>query len=107
MFGYSLCINNMHVLLFHIPALQGRRNAIQTYLQEIQETVKEVVDGGILDHVIAKLLPVVTTLRTHLDTSLEQQDKIPENFDVADKFAPAQKNETQPRFEIQSKEDNS
>ena len=86
-------------LLLGIPALHGRRSTIQTYLQEIQESVKEIADGGILDHLIAKLLPVVTTLRTHLDSSPAQQGQIPENFDVTDKFAPAQKNETQLRFE--------
>ena len=61
-------------LLFGTPALQGR-STIQTYLQEIQESVKEIGDdGGIFDHTIAKLLPVVTTLHTHLDPSPEQQD---------------------------------
>ena len=38
---------------------------------KMQESVKEMGDGGILDHTTAKLLPVVTTLRTHLDPSLE------------------------------------
>ena len=59
----------------------------------------DIADGGTLDHLIAKLLPVVTTVRTHLESSLTQQGHIPENFDVTDKFAPTQKNETQLRFE--------
>ena len=100
---YNTCITHVWTtdisLLFGIPALQGRRSTIQTYLQEIQESVKEIGDGGILDHTIAKLLPVVTTLRTHLDPSPEQRDLVCKSFDVTDKFAPAQKNETQPRFE--------
>lgn len=79
--------------------MQGRRSTIQTYLQEIQESVKDIADGGTLDHIIAKLLPVVTTVRTHLDSSLAQQGQIPENFHVTDRFAPTQKNETQLRFE--------
>ena len=86
-------------LTFYV-ALQGRRNAIQTYLQDIQEMVKTVADSAILDHTIANLLPVVTSLRAHLDTSsLQQENQVPKNFDVTDKFAPAQKNVTQPRFE--------
>lgn len=81
-----------------MSALQGRRNAIRTYLQQIQESVEETVDGSILDHTLAKLLPVVTTLRTHLDSLPKQEDQIPENFVVTEKFAPAQKNEKQLRF---------
>ena len=61
--------------------------------------MKEIADGGILDHLLAKLLPVVTTLRTHLDSTPAQQGQKPENFEVTDKFAPTQKNETQLRFE--------
>ena len=50
--------------------------------------VYDIADGGTLDYLIAKLLPVVTTVRTHLESSLTQQGHIPENFDVTDKFAP-------------------
>ena len=61
--------------------------------------MNEIGDGSILDHTIAKLLPVVTTLRTYFDPSPEQRDLVRKSFDVTDKFAHAQKNETQPRFE--------
>lgn len=92
------------IIFFDILALQGRRSAIKTYLQEIEASVEETADEGVLDHTLAKLLPVVTTLRTHLDPLPEQPAQIPEDFDVTDKFAPAQKNETQLRFEkVQSK----
>lgn len=55
--------------------------------------------GGILDHTLAKLLPVLTTVHAHLNSQQEQPVQKPADFDVTDKFAPAQKNETQLRFD--------
>lgn len=39
--------------------------------------MEETADEGVLDHTLAKLLPVVTTLRTHLDPPPEQPAQIP------------------------------
>ena len=74
-------------------------HSVQMYLKEIQESVEEIADGGVLDHVLDKLLPVVTTLCIHLDPPLEEPDQIPKDLDVTDKFAPTQKNEKQLGFE--------
>ena len=82
-----------------MPALQGKRSAIDVYLQQIQESVKTIVDSSLLDHIIAKLLPVVTTLHAHLDSPLKQEDQLREDFGVTEKFAPAQKNERQLSFD--------
>jgi hypothetical protein len=79
--------------------LQGKRAVIRTYFQEIVESIDSIADGNILDHIIAKLLPVITTTRAHLDPQIQQPLQKPADFDLAFKFAPAQKNETQLRFE--------
>ena len=81
-----------------VIALQGKRSAIKAYLQEIQESVEAVADGGILDHMLARLLPVVVALRAHQPPSLEGSAEKPASFDVTSKFAPAQKNEKQLMF---------
>lgn len=72
---------------------------------EIKESVGMVADGGTLDHVLAKLLPVLMAVRAHLDQQQEQPSAVPKNFDVTVRLTPAQKNETQLRFDkVKSKE---
>ena len=56
--------------------------------------VKTVDDKGVLDHIIARLLPVLTSLRAQQQIATEP-DK---DFLVKDTVAPTQKNETQIRF---------
>ena len=47
--------------------------------------VKTVADSAILDHTIANLLPVVTSLCTHINTSsLQQENHVPKY--IIDKF---------------------
>ena len=82
-------------MYFH-AVLQGKRATIGTYFQEILESIDSIIDSDIPDHTITKLLPVVTTVRAHLELQTVQK---PGNFDLAFKFAPARKNETQMRFE--------
>ena len=65
---------------------------------EIKESVDIVSDGSTLDHVLAKLLPVLTTVRAHLDQQ-QLPSAVPEKFDVSVRFAPAQKNKIQLRFD--------
>jgi len=45
-----------------IIALQGKRLTIRTYIDEIDKSVEEIQEAGILGHTIARLLPIVTTL---------------------------------------------
>ena len=87
----------VHTMYFY-AVLQGKRAAIRTYFQEIMESIDSITDGDILDHIIAKLLPVITTIRARLDLQTQQPVQKPANFDLTFKFAPAQKNETQLRF---------
>lgn len=61
----------------------------------MQKSAQAITDCGVIDHAIAKILPVVTTFRTHLSQAIEEQPE----FVVTEKFAPAQKNETQLRFD--------
>lgn len=85
--------------MYFYVVLQGKRAAIRTYFQEIMESIDSITDGDILDHILAKLLPVASTTRAHLDLQTQQPVQKPADFDLAFKFAPAQKNETQLRFE--------
>ena len=71
---------------------------VHTYNKSRSQWKKLLMHGSILDHTLAKLLPVVKILCTHLDSLPKQEDQIPENFVVTEKFAPAQKNEKQLRF---------
>ena len=84
-------------MYFH-AVLQGKRATIGTYFQEIMESIDSITESDILDHIITKLL-VVATVRAHLELQTQQPVQKPGNFDLAFKFAPAQKNETQMRFE--------
>ena len=92
-------MHNWISCFIHAPALQGKRSAIKTYLKEIHESVEAVADGGILDYVLSRILPVVTTLRAHSKPPPEEPAQQPADFDVTDKFSLAQKNETQWKFQ--------
>ena len=73
----------------------GKRKTIKGYLDELKTMVETVKDDGVLDHMSAKLLPIVMSVRANSETVLDEPT---EDFDVIDRFAPAQKNETQLRF---------
>lgn len=78
---------------------KGKKHTITTYLDEIDNSVKNIDDEGVLDHTIAKLLPIVTSLRAHLTQSIDDEDDVDiQDFEVTEKFAPAQKNEVQLSF---------
>ena len=55
-------------------------------------------DEGVLDHVMAKLLPVVTSLRAQSAQPADEQHTTPASFIRTEAFTPAEKNETQWRF---------
>ena len=78
---------------------KGKKHTITTYLDEIGNSVENIDDEGILDHTIAKLLPIVTSLRSHLIQSIDDEDDVDvQDFEVTEKFAPSQKNEVQLSF---------
>lgn len=80
-------------------ALRGKRNTITAYLDEIQKSIHTVMDADALDHIVAKLFPVVTSLRAQtLPVTQEQNAIVPTPFIKTEAFAPAEKNETQLRF---------
>ena len=54
-----------HTMYFS-AVLQGKRATIGMYFQEM-ESIDSITDSDILDHIITKLLPVVTTVRVHLE----------------------------------------
>jgi hypothetical protein len=89
-------VENIHII--HTPVLQGKRSTIRTYLEEIQMSLGNIRDEGALDHVLAKLLPVVTSLRTQVAQPADEQSTLPASFIKTEAFTPAEKNETQWRF---------
>ena len=64
-------------------------------MQEVNTLLESVDDHGTLDHTLASIIPVVTTLRS----SFQSKESTVKSFLLKTKFAPAQKNETQLRFE--------
>ena len=70
--------------------MKGKKCTISTYLDEIGDSIEKINDEGILDHMIAKLSPIVTSLRTHLTQPSDDEDDV-KDFDATEKFAPAQK----------------
>jgi hypothetical protein len=77
--------------------LQGKRQTIERHLQEIHELIAGVDDDGVLDHTTAKLLLVVTSLRTQVQPR-EEQSTTPAEFIKTETFTPAEKKEKQWRF---------
>ena len=76
------------------------RLTIRSYIDEIDKSVEEIYEAGILDHVINRLLPVVTSLRASIAGSRDNEyDSVDiQNFDIEELFALSQKNERQLRF---------
>ena len=64
-------------------------------MQEINTLIESTDDHGILDHALANIMPVTTTLRS----SVQSKESAVKSFQVTTRFAPAQKNETQLRFD--------
>ena len=81
---------------------KGKKHTITIYLNEIGNSVENIDDEGILDHTIAKLLPIITSLRAHLTQSIDDEDDVDDvdiqDFEVTEKFTPSQKNEVQLSF---------
>lgn len=81
----------MHV--FHTTLyidVGGRRKGIIDYLQKINEKVYTTDDPSALDHVLSLLMQAAASM----DVVTSQSENMPP-FEVRDKFAPTQKNETQ------------
>ena len=63
--------------------MKGKKCTISTYLDEIGNSIEKINDEGILDHTIAKLLPIVTSLRTHLTQPSDDEDEV-KDFDATE-----------------------
>ena len=70
------------------------------YIDEISKSVEKINEADILDHAIAKLLPIVTSLRNNMAGSRDNEDDSVDvqTFDITEVFAPSQKNEKQLSF---------
>ena len=75
---------------------KGKKHTITIYLDEIGNSVENIDDA------IAKLLPIITSLRAHLTQSIDDEDDVDDvdiqDFEVTEKFAHSQKNEVQLSF---------
>ena len=58
-------------------------------------SIESTDDHSILDHALANIMPVATMLRS----SVQSKQSAVKSFPVTTRFAPAQKNETQLRFD--------
>ena len=83
-----------------IIALHGKRLTIRSYIDEIDKSVEEIDEAGILDHVIARLFPILTSLRASIAGFRDNEDDSVDiqNFEIKELFAPSQKNERQLSF---------
>ena len=86
------CIHSYYTYTYKntYAVMKGKKCTISTYLDEIGDSIEKINDEGILDHTIAKLLPVVMSLRTHSTQPSDDGDDF-EDFDATEKFALAQK----------------
>ena len=75
--------------------MKAKKDTIKEYLLKMNTVLESVDDHGILDHILASIMPIMTTLRS----SVQQKQLAVKNFEITTRFAPAQKNETQLRFE--------
>ena len=75
--------------------MKAKKDTIKEYLLEINAVLESVDDHRILDNTLASIMPIMTTLRS----SVQQKQLAVKNFEITTQFAPAQKNETQLRFE--------
>ena len=64
-------------------------------MQEINTLIESTDDYGILNHALANIMPVTTKLCS----SVQSKESAVKSFQVTTRFAPAQKNETQLRFD--------
>ena len=76
--------------------LEQKRKAIKAEAEKVLSYTQEVTDTHILDHTIATLSQLSTSLLAHLPSSTSDQQ--PTTFVDVEKFAPAQKNEPQIQF---------
>lgn len=67
---------------------KGKKHTITTYLDEIDNSVKNIDDEGVLDHTIAKLLPIATSLRAHLTQSIDDEDDVDIQYFEVTKICP-------------------
>ena len=97
---HTICITmEIHIIIYHL-ALQEKKSTIKKYLQEIQTSADATDDDGVLDHTIAKLLPVLTSLLAHVTPMGEVHNAktVLTLFTTTDTIAPAEKNKAQFRF---------
>ena len=75
-----------------------KKGTIKAYLQEITVALDSTSYEGVLDHVLAKIIPVVTSLRAHSQKTKDQSSIHPTPFVTKESFTPAENNGTQLRF---------
>ena len=80
--------------------ISAKHLAVESETNRVLTLSREVNDPHLLDHALATLSMLASSLQAHVtDKTRNSEAEIESNsFKVVDKFAPAEKNETQPRF---------
>ena len=78
--------------------MKAKKDTIKEYVLEINAVLESVDDHGILDHTLASIMPIMTTLRS----SVQQKQLAVKNFEITIRFAQAQQIEMQLRLEVKN-----
>ena len=78
--------------------IDAKRSAMQVEAERVQSLSKAITDTHILDHTLATLSKLASTLKANIPTQCNADANQPTLFSLIDNFAPAQKNEVQLHF---------
>lgn len=95
----NLFYTYMHVafLLCTESVIHAKQLAVESEIERVLKLSRNIKDPHLLDHTVATLSILASSLEAHTgdpDTELKEE----KSFTIVDKFAPAEKNELQPRF---------
>ena len=76
-----ICLYDIHM---H-AGMKAKKDTIKEYLLDINAVSESVDDHGILDHTLASIMPIMTTLRL----SVQQKQLAVKNFEITTRFAPS------------------
>lgn len=77
--------------------ITGRKRAIDHYLKEVQSHTEDTEDADILDRVLSLLTQASAALTSVSHRATKEEEGLG-SFELKEKFAPMQKNETQLRL---------
>ena len=85
----------IHVNLQTATLIDAKRSAVQVAAEWVQSLSKAITDTHILDHALATLSTLASSLMANISMQCNENSNQPTSFSTVDNFAPAQKNEVQ------------